>query len=246
MRLGYPGLSHYSSTVGSESVLFPLRRLGVEQRHYRTRFTRGTPLAAASLFGIRAIVDIDLSVVANPTALPLAFSAPTSVIRSVSYEHVPYGNLNRVYPVLSGEDFGPIYEPVEAIAVTETEGTVWTLPPGMKHPVYMFAFGNDTLPNRIDGSSDTEEVTFLTDESIFLGLEKPGETIRVTSLLDGGINGTNEAADRVFYSESIDILSRYAAVIQPRGVPVEKIGSSQLRARFTCAYRLFLIIAKRV
>ena len=93
-----------------ESVLFPLRRLGVEQRHYRTRFTKGTPLAAVSLFGIREIVDINLSAVPNPTALPFAFSAPTSIIRSVPYEPFPYENLNRVYPVLSGEDFGLIYK----------------------------------------------------------------------------------------------------------------------------------------
>ena len=41
MRLGYQGLTHYSSTVSYADYLFPLRIFGVPQRHYWTTVTEG-------------------------------------------------------------------------------------------------------------------------------------------------------------------------------------------------------------
>lgn len=234
MRLGYQGLTHYSSTVGSETVLFPLRRLGIEQRHYQTRFTDGTPLATVSLFGIQNVIDKDARIVSISTALPVAFLAPRSIIRFFDFEYLPYENLNRLYPLLSGMNFGSIYSPIETVIKTKTAGgTVWTLPITSVHPIYMYTAGNDTLPNRVEGSSYTDQVTFLTDESILLGLKSSGETMRLISLPGGGINGTDEAADRIFYSEDREILARYAEVIQARGFDLEKIASSYLRTEYT-------------
>ena len=50
----------------------------------------------------------------NPNALPIAFSAPSSIIRSVILTHLPYENLNAAFKAISGKDFGPIYEAVES------------------------------------------------------------------------------------------------------------------------------------
>lgn len=232
MRLGYQGLTHYSSTVSYADYLFPLRIFGVPQRHYWTTVTEGVPAATLSLFGIEATLKSATEISMNPNALPIAFSAPSSIIRSVIFTHLPYENLNAAFKAISGKDFGPIYEAVESEKTPESDGeTIWNFRPRQIAPVYMYVENQEIEPNLIESAAGPQTIQVFPDESYLLGTIQQGENVRVTSHPDP--NSADPAGNRVFYSESLDVLGRYAGIIQPRGVTVEKIRPSQLRARYT-------------
>lgn len=229
MRLGYHGLSHYSSTVDYRGVFFPLRTLGVTQKHYWTTVTRGTPAGTASFFGIEAILDrsedgAEPTIHANPAALPIAFYVPRSIIKTIVYINNPYENLNQSFKSLSGTDLGTIYQPLESEMNTNAEGiTYWDVRAPRTAPIYMYIPRTDVRFNLIETVNGPEEIRIQPEESFRLGLISEGENVRVTADNDASEDG------RFFYTENLETLSAYAAVIQPRGVPVEKVSSSHLR-----------------
>lgn len=229
IRLGYQGLSHYSSTVDYRGVFFPLRALGVTQQHYWTSVTRGTPAGTLSFFGIEAVLDrnddgAEPTVHANPTALPIAYYVPQSIIKNIVYINNPYENLNQAFKSLSGMDAAAIYQPLEAEMNSNTEGnTYWDVRSPRTEPVYMYIPRTDVRFNLVETAAGPEEIRILPEASFLLGVIGEGENVRVTSDADASQDG------RFFYAEDLETLAAYAAMIQPRGIPVEKITSSHLR-----------------
>lgn len=229
MRLGYQGITHYSSTSDYNGVLFPMHLLGIAQDHYWTRMTNSTPAGALSIFGVEAFInhpenDAEPGVELNHSALPIAFYTPQTIIKNFFYINNPYENLNQVFKSLSGSDMGTIYDPIEAEMKINSEGnTYWDIRPLRNAPIYMYIPITDVRFNLVETVAGPEEIRIEPEESCRLGVFGEGENVRVTSYVDASQDG------RYFYSENLDTLSAYARVIQPRGVPVEKVSSSHLR-----------------
>lgn len=246
MRLGYNGISHFSSTVKNQDVLLPLKRLGVHQYYYFTTFTDGLPLAAISFLGIQFIISVDGKILNNETALPIGFFVPQAIFRSIRYPGNPYEYLNDIFQTLINENPGLIYEPVNFDLSERETGTTWTINVEDRNPIYLFTFQEDKKPNQLTVGSVSRDIITGKRESVLLGSFHPGDKISLTSFANGGYEGMSTPSDRIFFKENIALLKQYSDIIQTQGVSLEKISASHLRGAYSAEkeqpYLLFSIL----
>ncbi len=114
MLLGYPGISHFSSTYDAKVLEF-LKNLGYLQYHYKT-FEDGSTLLGDSVLGIRyelcrfptssAYRELDsngfVRLCENPYALGLAYYVPETALAQPAWSENPFENLNLLGSSLLG------------------------------------------------------------------------------------------------------------------------------------------------
>ena len=84
------------------------------------------------------------------------------------------------------KDSGAIYSPVIAEdVVSEESGTTWKIRVRKPDLIYMYTRGMDTEPNLLESGKESRKISFYKRESTLIGKFPVGQTIRLTSPLNG-------------------------------------------------------------
>ena len=260
MLFNYDGVTHFGSTVSQKSVDF-LGRVGVDIYPAWTSYGAGVPAASDSLLGIRWLVAAgpakdyiqrastdSYSVLENPNALPVGWTADASFAEDVAYED-SFSYLDGLFAAAAPEVGASIFLPAEITGeVTQNftaDGTHYTRdaeePANVIYTVTAPADG--ALYGRLDIPDDVGVMIFANENyislyanpqgngTLYLGDYREGEevTIRVQAFSDIDILQVN------FATEDRGALAQYHDAILPGGCELTKLSGSHFAGSFTTA-----------
>jgi uncharacterized membrane protein YfhO len=128
MALGYPGISHYSTTT-DQRLNTLLRRLGYNTGTINElRFAKNNPFTNGWL-GIRYLLTTEnpgfgyewmdsvgqVNIYENPAAFPLAFFAEHKALEMDAQQQNPFDFQNKLSAALIGEESMPPFQPLEVV-----------------------------------------------------------------------------------------------------------------------------------
>ncbi len=248
LQFSYNGLTHYSSTTNPKVLDF-LRNLGIPQAHYVTWYAPGTTAAIDMMLGIKYLVvengqipngylpvfsEDELTVVRNPMALPLGFSAPDNIGDCKTARLDPFALQEQILRCLADGNLGELFTPVEVTAPSGDDPVKWTIAVTQSGPLY--AYNPQESGNRIHYETTRNGLFYKTwpntiENGILpLGSFSPGDqvTLEVRDKYD-----EYSTAGAIFRYEDLSVLEHYYERLSQEPVAFEKISSSHLRGTYT-------------